>query len=162
MTFDFGRDRDERALSVVVPRADGATLVHKLRPAAPTGWLVFVGTDQWLGDEQHKDAVEIVIGPGSDQFDILRLARSDAINYGMGTEELIRKLKSYDATVGLDILQANTDTVVSQLLRLPTDPDAFVADVYAFCPDIVDQGTGTVAALRDEIQRTRVLFLWWD
>jgi hypothetical protein len=115
-----------------------------------------------LGDEQHKDAVEIVIGPGSDQFDILRLARSDAINYGMGTEDLIRKLRGYDATVGLDILQANTDTVVSQLSRLPADPDAFVADVYTFCPDIVDQGTGTVAALRDEIQRTRVLFLWWD
>ena len=162
MTFDFGRERDPRALSVVVPGTDGVDLVHRLRPAVPAGWVVFVGTDQWLGDEQHKDSVEVVVGPGSDQFDILRLARSDAINYGMGTEDLIRKLKSYDATVGLDILEANTDTVVSQLSRHPPDPIAFANDVYAFCPDIVDQGTGTVAALRDELHQTKVLFLWWD
>ena len=34
--------------------------------------------------------------------------------------------------------------------------------MYRFCPDIVDQGTGTVAALAKELEQTNELFLWWD
>jgi len=35
-------------------------------------------------------------------------------------------------------------------------------ELYDFCPDIVDQGTGTMEALKLEITRTRELYLWWD
>jgi len=106
MTYDFGRSRDAHAVSVVVAKDRYLDLVEQLRPRIPPGWLIFAGTDRWLGDEDHGDGVELVIGPGNDQFDALRLARSDAINYDMMTEDLIRKLKEYDSQVGLTILQA--------------------------------------------------------
>jgi hypothetical protein len=39
---------------------------------------------------------------------------------------------------------------------------AFAREVYAFCPDVVDQGTGAVEALAAEMSRTNTLYLWWD
>jgi len=49
--------------------------------------------------------------------------------------------------------------------RITTDPanwKALAEEVYAFCPDVVDQGTGTVDALIEEVRSKKVLFLWWD
>ncbi|MBK6515411.1 MAG: DUF4253 domain-containing protein [Polyangiaceae bacterium] len=40
------------------------------------------------------------------------------------------------------------------LAKVPADVAAFAKDVYAFCPDIVDQGRGTVSALQRQIEAT--------
>jgi len=42
------------------------------------------------------------------------------------------------------------------------DPDALARRFYAFCPDIVDQGTGSVAALARELRTSQALYCWWD
>ena len=161
-TYEFGRGRDAACLSVVYP-ADGAKdVLPELRKGLPSGWLGFIGTSQWLGDEKHEGLVEIVVGPGASQFDILRLARSDAVNFDLETEDLIRKLQEWDKAVGIDILHAETDTVELSLLKSPADLDAFARDVYDFCPDIVDQGVETVEALRDAIAGSLEVYLWWD
>lgn len=44
----------------------------------------------------------------------------------------------------------------------PADLEGFAQEVYRFCPDIVDQGTGSVSGLEDEVGKTQTLFLWWD
>jgi hypothetical protein len=36
------------------------------------------------------------------------------------------------------------------------------ADMYEFCPDIVEHGTGSMEGLATEIGRTRRVWLWWD
>jgi hypothetical protein len=161
-TFDFGRARDERGVSVLVPHQLALELVSALRPRMPSGWVVFAGTDRWLGDEDNGENVELAIGPGTDQYDILRLARSDAVNYGMETEDLIRTLKTFEPAVELEILQANTDTIIALMHRLPADLAEFAETVYGFCPDIVDQGVGSLEALEAEMRRTKLLYLWWD
>lgn len=164
-TQDFGREKTTACVSVVVPgEAEGSAreLVSRLRKRLPAGWVAFVGTSRWLGDEQHNAAVEVVVGPGRDPFDILRLARSNAINYGMETESLVKKLRAYNAIVTIDIWHAETDTIELDLAELPKDLPAFTKDLYAFCPDIVDQGVGSVQALEREIAKTKRVFLWWD
>lgn len=62
--------------------------MRKLEP----GLVTFIGTTHWLVVESY-DGVEIVIDSGNSQFDILRLAQSDAMNYSKNTEELIEKLQ---------------------------------------------------------------------
>ena len=42
------------------------------------------------------------------------------------------------------------------------DPDGLAQRFNAFCPDIVEQGTGTVAALARELKRSGELYCWWD
>ena len=160
-TYDFGRSQDPQSASVIVSEARAETLIDGLRARLPAGWVSFEGTSRWLGDEVHQ-GVEVVVGPGSDQFDILRLARSDAVNYDMGTEALVRKLQDYDRQVGIQILIANTDTVVFSLRSAPADYRAFAEDLYEFCPDIVDQGFSTLDELEADLQRTQWVGLWWD
>lgn len=161
-TYDFGREKDENCLSVVVPAKEAGPRVVQLREALEPGLLAFAGTYQWYGDERHEDGVEVVVGAGDSQFDILRLARTDAANCDMDTEDLIEKLRDYDEDFGIDIRSATTDTAVFGLVGVPSDYAAFAQDLYEFCPDIVDQGIGSVEELGKAINLYREVYLWWD
>lgn len=92
----------------------------------------------------------------------MRLAATDACNHDLGTEELISKLEEYDEEHGIDVYLAETDTVEFALLSIPEDLPAFAADLYEFCPDIVDQGIGSVAELAEVVGAFGVVYLWWD
>jgi hypothetical protein len=161
-TFDFGRSQDKSARSVIVPQEDAEGILLKVRSDASPDVIVFIGTTNWLGDEKHDGGAEVVVANGNTQFDILRAARSDACNYGMGPEELVRKLRSYDEVFGINIFHAETDTIEFDLVGNPESFSEFCADLYRFCPDIVDQGVGTVEALEEQIVVTGRVFLWWD
>lgn len=161
-TRDFGRERNPEARSVVVPKTQSRQLLEQIRNELGPNTIAFVGTTRWLGDEQHPDGEEIVVARGGSQFDILRVAQSDAVNFDMETEDLIQKLAEYNHAYGIDIFHAETDTIEFRFLKLPGDMPAFCKDLYEFCPDIVDQGVGSVEAMEREIRKTQEVFLWWD
>jgi hypothetical protein len=159
-TFEFGRAKDSSCVSVVVREDRAKTLLYDIRKQLLIGFLAFIGTTRWLY-ERHK-GVEIAVGKGSSQFDILRLAKSDAVNFDMDTEDIVRKLQAWDESCGVDVFHAETDTIELSLMELPVDMQAFANDVYEFCPDIVDQGVGSVEALERLIRDSRQVHLWWD
>lgn len=160
-TRDFGRERFLDARSVIVPSGRAAAVVERFRTALPEGLISFIGTSRWLGDEKHS-GVEVVLARGNTQFDIIRAAASDAANYDMETEDLIRTLERFHSTLGIDIFQAETDTIAFRLLSMPADLAGFAHEIYEFCPDAVDQGVGTEEALARAIKKERLVSLWWD
>lgn len=180
-TVDFGRDMNLDCISVVIERAgmfdprdlmdqleglsrareEAETLVFEIRKHLPPGTVCFVGTTRFPGNGP-VDGAEIVVAPGDSQFDILRHARTDAINYDMGTNDLINRLKKYDQQLGIDIYHAETDTVEFILHSLPEDVNAFAEELYDFCPDMVDQGHGSVEELEDDLRDSKRVCLWWD
>jgi hypothetical protein len=105
---------------------------------------------------------ELTILKSSDQFDILRIMQTDGINYDITNEDLITKLMDFDSRFGLRIYGAGQDFVEAFFVGKPEDMMAFAEELYEFCPDIVDQGTDTVEALASEMERTKILYLWWD
>ena len=40
--------------------------------------------------------------------------------------------------------------------------DPFAKEVYTFCPDVVDQGVGSIEALEEAIKEMHGVWLWWD
>ena len=74
----------------------------------------------------------------------------------------IDKLKEWDKAYDIDIWQAETDTIQITLKNLPEDIPSFARDVYKFCPDIVDQGSGNISDLIRSIKGAKALYLWWD
>lgn len=158
-TRDFGRDRNTEAKSVLVADEEAQPLVTRIRAELGPGLLAFVGCTRSLADPPDEGS-EVVVAHGNSQFDILRVAQSDAANYDMYTEDLIRKLEEYHSKYGIDIFHAETDTIEFRFTTMPSDLAAFCEDLYEFCPDIVDQGVGTVEELQKEIARTRTVFLW--
>jgi hypothetical protein len=167
-TRDFGREPHGECVSVVIPgggtavQEQAVTVLRAVRAQLPPGTVAWLGTTRWLGEERYRDGVELVVGPGASPADMLRHAASDAVNYDLTTEDLVARLMQWHAAYGVDVFHAETDTIELEFLRAPTDLAAFAAEVYAFCPDIVDQGVGTVEALVAELRDSLRLYLWWD
>lgn len=160
-TNDFGREKRQGGYSALVPEDEAEQMLLAVRRRLPTGYVAFVGTTRNLDDPGIK-GVEVVIAPGHDQFDILHLAATDGINYGLDTDRIVTRLKAWDSQFGIDTWQAETDTVQMKIKSLPSDMDGFSERLYAFCPDIVDQGTGDLESLQRAIASDRAIFLWWD
>ena len=56
--------------------------------------------------------------------------------------------------IGFDYMEGHFTTPVK-------DPGGLAIRMYQFCPDIVDQGVGTVEKLAAELQNGS-LYFWWD
>ena len=160
-TFDFGREKDESNISVVVSERRAHRILPDLRDYLGPGLVAFIGTTRWLGHEHHS-GVELVVAPGESQFDMLRAARSDAVNFGIETEELIERLQGLHERYNFAIFHAETDTIEFTFESLPKDVRPLAEEIYELCPDIVDQGCGSVEALAKGIRDTRMVLLWWD
>lgn len=158
---EFGRERDTRNISVIVGEHEAEELLRRVPTGLGPGLVAYVGTSRWLGDEQ-PGGVELVVGRGQSQFDILRLARSAALNYDLETEQVIPRFQELHRRFGIDIWRAETDTVVIRFDSLPADVRGLAAELYEFCPDIVDQGCGSVNALTEGIEANKAVPLWWD
>jgi hypothetical protein len=50
------------------------------------------------------------------------------------------------------VTSAKDDAVDIEFVTIPEDMDAFVRDLYEFCPDIVDQGAGCVADMVEAME----------
>lgn len=104
----------------------------------------------------------VAIIKGNDKFDVLRYRRTDGINYGLETEDIINKVSEWDKKYVVNVVGCGRDWVWIELSKLPRDLDRFSKEVYEFCPDIVDQGVGDIKKLKESIKENNELFLWWD
>lgn len=166
-TRDFGREPHADCVSVLI--SGGGAMVDRhaveklsqVRQQVPPGTVAWLGTTHWLGSEKNEGLVELAVGAGDSQADILRHAASNGMNHGLETEDVIEKLATWHRTYGVDIFHAETDTIEFALSREPTDRMAFANELYEFCPDIVDQGVGSIEALAESFEVPHV-YLWWD
>jgi hypothetical protein len=128
----------------------------------------------------------------ADPFRAVRKAKTSAPNYDLDTDAIIAKLQAWSTLCQFRVTSAKDDALELEFDTLPTDLDAFIQDLYAFCPDIVDQGTACVpdmvesmdeipddlqemiegldledenigfTILKRELERNQAAALWWD
>lgn len=162
-TYDFGRAKEPRALSVLVERDEVYDVAERLRRALDGDLLVFVGTTRNLAGGVPSDAAEIVVARGHRQVDILRIARTDAVNYGLGTEALVHAVRALNRDYGVRVFEASTESLGLEFSDLSEDQTPTLArHLYELCPDVVDQGFGTLEALEQVLREQRAVVLWWD
>lgn len=161
-TVNFGRNENPAGRSAVVSLEESFEILSKIRPQLGDGILAFVGCTRSLAEGADREGSEVVVALGDNQFDSVRIAATDAVNYDMDTDDLVKKLQEYDAQYGIDIFHAESDTIQFRFEQLPSDLPAFCEDLYQFCPDIVDQGVGSVEELEKVIADSSVVYLWWD
>jgi Domain of unknown function (DUF4253) len=89
--------------------------------------------------------------PNTDPFDLIRKAGTSAPNFDMHTPDIIARLQKWQALCQFRVINAGGDRIEIKFDTFPADMDAFVRDVYDFCPDLVDQGTGCVAEMIEEM-----------
>jgi Domain of unknown function (DUF4253) len=123
------------------------------------GLLIFVFEENFNFAGQPN---KIAIIKGNDQFEILRIMKTHASSLGIDNSMVVAKLKQWDSEFGLVITGAGVDWLQANFAKQPEQMRTFAKEAYKFCQDIVEQGTGTIDALGEEMARTNVLYLWWD
>lgn len=124
---------------------------------AQKGYFIFISETNF---GYNPDMVTIL--KTTDKYDILKFEGTCGINYDIYVDDVITRLQKWDSTYKLDIFSVGYDFIEAKMLVPPSDMKQFSEEVYEFCPDIVDQGTGTVDALVSEMTQTSTLYLWWD
>jgi hypothetical protein len=74
-------------------------------------------------------------------------------------------LKHWEERYGAEIVSMTHDTIELRVTHPPTNRDHAIALAYeqfAYCPDIVEQGVGTLDALAATLMNGSAWFFWWD
>lgn len=160
-SIQMGYERSPRGLSVVVEWVEAQPLLAAVRGSLPAGLVAFIGMhiEKYTRTFDGVAGFEVVLAPGEDQFEILRLGCSAERIEGDG---LVDVFKGFHARYGVDITRVQTDTVEFNLLTIPQDPERLAAELYDLCPDIVDQGTRTLERLVETLAASLQVTLWWD
>lgn len=135
-------------------------LVFKLKDDFRTkGYSIFLLENNFNLDNMPDN---IGVLKTADKYLILKQIATDGINYDITNDSLISIIKKFDSKYELELIGVSGDWCEFLINKEPGDWKAFANEVYKVCPDVVDQGTGTVEALADEMKRTKRLYFWWD
>lgn len=135
-------------------------LIHDLQANFKAKGYYLFTVEQNFGIGGNKDVMAIL--KTTDQYEVIKRIKTDGINYDIDTDSLIKIVKQFDSKYSLSLTGTSGDWCDFKINKEPADWLVLAKEAYAVCPDIVDQGTGTIEALADELKRTKKLYFWWD
>lgn len=100
--------------------------------------------------------------PTRDPFEVMAKVGVNGINYDKDNAAIITGMKTIAASEPFVITGVGFDFVEGRFTTPIEDPAGLAKALYAFCPDVVDQGVGSLAALEKELRHGAPFFLWWD
>jgi hypothetical protein len=156
---DEGNQIMAPGITIDVPSDKVRTVIKRIKKSAPPDYIVFV-SERNYGIGGKPDNVSIMKVSGFPE--VLQVMGTNGWNYDISPEMVIKKLKEWDNRFGLILIGAGFDWFEAEFQRTPQDMMGFAKEVYEFCPDVVDQGTGTVEALASEMRDSNTVYLWWD
>ncbi len=118
-------------------------------------YLLFIYED----DSNRKFIASI---KGSNELDIVKWRQTNGVNHRLENKDVISKLEQWKKQNDFILTEVAQDWL--QLYYTDSTPnfDTFANEVYEFCTDIVDQGTGDLATLIKELKQMKGVYLWWD
>jgi acyl carrier protein len=172
--IDFGRELQKETISVIVDgwddegiaiSRDPRELLMEIREKLPeTGFVAYIGNTSWL-TEDAPDGVELCIGRGESQFDILRLAFGHFFEDGEqdgDSIETINSLMELEKDYPFDIQHAETDTITIDFAQPISDYHDLAERLMEICPDITQSEISTVEDLSAYLEEGGQVALWWD
>ena len=88
-----------------------------------------------------------------------------AANYDGDPLDMSTVLRSWELRFDAYLVGLGTDTITLAVARPPRDlaaATAIAAEHYAFCPDNIDQGVGSIAEYADSLVNESMWPFWWD
>lgn len=122
-----------------------------------------VATDPVSG--KVKDKVHILLLPTARSWEVPAYLRWGNWNACPPPEYHVAALREWHDRFGADLVGINGDTMNVRVRTRPKDRGrslALARDLYGYCPDIVDQGVETIAALAATLMGSDWWYLWWD
>jgi hypothetical protein len=115
--------------------------------------------DQSFGIGGRPDRIGLL--PTTDKYAVMAAMDTNGDNYEIGSADVIAWMKELEAEQPFVLTGIGFDYMEGRFTAPVKDPSGLARRMYQFCPDIVDQGVGTVDKLAEELQKES-LYFWWD
>ena len=99
--------------------------------------------------------------PTADPYSVMAVMETNGNNYNIGTDGVIAWMMELQQEQPFIVTGIGFDYMEGHFTGPVKDPQALAKRMYQFCPDIVDQGTGSVDGLARELGHGN-LYFWWD
>jgi len=112
-----------------------------------------------------RDQVHILLLPTKNGWEAPAYLRWGDWNACPPPEYHVAALRDWHDRFGAELIGINGDTMNVKAKNRPTDREqalSLARDFYGYCPDIIDQGVGTISALAAELMASDWWYLWWD
>ncbi len=111
------------------------------------------------------EKVHILILPTDKSWEVPAYLHWGGWNACPDPELHVAALRSWHERFGAELVGINGDTMNVRVRNRPKDRRQawqLAHELHAYCPDIVDQGLGSMAAFASELMRSDWWFFWWD
>ncbi len=157
-TFDNDyNELNTKGIFAKVAKSKGAETVAMLRTQLGDGLRVYLQENNY----GYKEDV-IAIGHFANDLEYLRVAKPSGVNWDIQPSDVMNKYKGWSEKYQLRLVGAGLDWLEAEVESDNVDWQQLADEVYQFCPDVVEQGSGDVKQLAAEMKAAKVLFLWWD
>lgn len=115
--------------------------------------------------EKPFDEVVIALVPTSDWTEVPAYMRFGGYNDCPASEWHVAALRYWRDLYGVKLVGASHDTLDLRIARHPETREEAATQaiaIYNYCPDVVDQGSGSISELARDIMNHNWWYLWWD
>ena len=113
-------------------------------------------------DKKFQMFYDIIIIKATDQFEVVKYEETSGGNYDISNDRVIEQLKKWNQDSPFTIIVADYNGVEADFYKLPKDLNQFAKDIYKFCPDTIEQGSGSEEELVKHFLNEKSFWLWWD
>ncbi|MEA2711086.1 MAG: hypothetical protein QOF78_3687 [Phycisphaerales bacterium] len=121
-----------------------------------------VRSENHFGFDGPNSPDDLALIPTTDKYVALAIMQTDGASFEIMTGDIIDWLKDMEKDQPIELTEAGVDYCAGNFKTPLKDAMGLAQRMYAFCPDIVDQGTGDVDKLADEMTKEGKFFFWWD
>lgn len=133
-------------------------------PAEPPGPVGLTVAQDWLTG-RPLDSVHLVLIPTDDWTTVPAHLRWGGWNANPPPEYHVAALRSWRDRFGAELVGMAGDILNIRVAHKPTSREealALAQELYAYCPDTIDQGVGTQSNLAAFLLAHDWWFFWWD
>jgi hypothetical protein len=131
--------------------------------AAPSAYVPIIAMDAQSGGFQER--LNVAFLPLLRSWEAPAYLRWGGWNACPPPEYHVAALRRWDERFGLEVVAMGPDRIDLKIANPPQDQDMLLAtarEIYRYCPDIVDQGAGSLADLAATMISGSSWTLWWD
>ena len=114
----------------------------------------------YQGNTSRED--HLMLLPTGKWETVLEAMDTNGCNCGIYNDDVIEWLKKLEQRQPFELTGAGVDWCEGRFTEPIRNSRTLAKQMYEFCPDIVDQGVGSVAGLAINLQKTQEFFFWWD